>query len=214
MNDDYSPDFVLPTEDGAAEVKNESAAEPAPFAAPVFEPSMLNPEDEPACEAPAPAEPVYAAPVYDEPKPEPPKPAPAVPVYDEPKPVPPVPAPPKPDFSGAGTQSGPSGAGRPVSGAEPEPGKKSRYAIMSSWGIFLQYILMSIPGLGILLALIWAVGGCRKVMRRNIARAYFLNILVCLLLLIVGLLVLRFAFPELFVRFFEYLVPGYTIRLY
>lgn len=204
MNDEYTPDFVLPTEDASAELKREPAPagqpEPAPFAMPAFEPSMLGSNETPGD---------GAAPNDEAPNDR------SVPRYETPGKEPVRTVPPMSNGAAAGgyaiPQARPAYTARPT---ERVPVRKSRYAIMSSWGVFLQVILMSIPGLGFLLALIWALGGCRKVMRRNIARAYFLVLALSVLVLVVGVLVLRFIFPDVFVDVFEYLVPGYTIRLY
>ncbi len=92
------------------------------------------------------------------------------------------------------------------------PGRKSRYAPMTSWGMALQIILMGIPLLGQLLMIIWACGGCRKIARRNLARAYVILILLGILLTVAAALVLRFGFAEELTQIFEQLVPGYTIR--
>lgn len=108
----------------------------------------------------------------------------------------------------------PAPAPNPAAAApgEPEPGRKSRYAPMSSWGIALQIVLMGIPGVGLLLTVIWACGGCRKIVRRNIARAYVILALLGILLTVVLALLLRFCFAEELTQLFEQMVPGYTIR--
>ena len=192
MNDEYTPDFVLPTEGQPTELRNESTPtvqqEQAPFAAPAFEPSMLTPDEAPKQEPVSP----YQAPPQEPVRPVPPPPGNTTGGY--------VPAPPRSDYTA-----------RP---RESTPTRKSRYAIMTTWGVLLQVVLMSIPGLGFLLTVIWALGGCRKVMRRNIARAHFLLHVLLVLILMIGVLVLRFFFPDVFVDVFEYLFPGYTIRLY
>ena len=124
----------------------------------------------------------------------------AAPMYEE------APAPASAPVYGEAPASAPEA---PVSD---RPGRKSRYAPMTSWGMALQIILMGIPLLGQLLMIIWACGGCRKIARRNLARAYVILILLGILLTVAAALVLRFCFSEELTQIFEQLVPGYTIR--
>ena len=71
---------------------------------------------------------------------------------------------------------------------------------------------MSIPVLGLVLMILWSCGVCRKIARRNLARAYLILLIVGIVLLIVAALLIRFVFKDQFTLFFERLVPGYTIQ--
>ncbi len=95
---------------------------------------------------------------------------------------------------------------------EPRPGRKSPYAPMNSAGIALQLFLMNIPVLGLILSIIWACGVCRKITRRNLARAHLILLIISVILIVAGALVLRFCFPEELTRAFEQAFPGYTIQ--
>lgn len=95
---------------------------------------------------------------------------------------------------------------------DPEkPGKKSKWGVISTKGYIGINLLMAIPGIGLILTIIWACGGCRKYAKRNYARAALIFMAVGIILLVAAALVLRFAFPELIVQIFELLYPGYTI---
>ena len=70
----------------------------------------------------------------------------------------------------------------------PAPG--SRYELSSTGGFIGILLLMCIPLVGLILMSVWACGGCRKLQKRNLARA-------SLILAVIGLalsLVLGFAF--------------------
>ena len=105
---------------------------------------------------------------------------------------------------------------------EPEPdrpARKSKWEIMSSWGTVGALALMAIPGIGLLITIIWACGGCRKYAKRNLARALLLILVICLIILIIGgaltyLFVVRPVLPEVLekiTKVFEALFEGYTI---
>ena len=90
---------------------------------------------------------------------------------------------------------------------------------MSSWGTVGALALMAIPGIGFLITIIWACGGCRKYAKRNLARALLLILVICLIIFIIGgaltyLFVVRPVLPQVLERItkvFEALFPGYTI---
>ncbi|MBQ7891091.1 MAG: hypothetical protein IJ359_02940 [Erysipelotrichaceae bacterium] len=63
-----------------------------------------------------------------------------------------------------------------------QPEKNSKYAIVSTWEFLGAMLLMCIPVLGWILLLVWALGGCRKINKRNFARA-------SVILIVIGLLV-------------------------
>ena len=165
------------------------SVEPEAPAAPVSEPA---PEAAPA-PVPAPA-PVYQqpAPVYTAPAQEAPRPQPAPPVYQQPAPAAPVYQQPAPDAD--------------------KPGKKSKYAPMTSWGMAIQLILMAIPVVGFVLMVIWACGGCRKIARRNLARANLILLIIAIVLTVISALLARFLFAEDITRIFEQVLPGYTLQ--
>ena len=163
---------------------------------PALEPEIPAPAEAPApvFEA-APVEPKPApAPVYAPPAPEAPKPqpAPVPPVYQQPAPAAPVYTPPAPESD--------------------KPGKKSKFAPMTSWGMAIQLILMNIPVIGFFLMVIWACGGCRKIARRNLARANLILLILAIIVVIIGALLARFLFAEDITRIFEQILPGYTLQ--
>ena len=92
-----------------------------------------------------------------------------------------------------------------------KPGKKSKWDIITTKGYVDINLLMAIPGIGLILTIIWACGGCRKYAKRNYARAALIFIAIGILLLIAAALVIRFIFPEIIVQAFEIVCPGYTI---
>lgn len=93
-----------------------------------------------------------------------------------------------------------------------KPDRKSKYAPMTSLGMAVEIFLMSIPVLGLVLMILWSCGVCRKLARRNLARAYLILLIVGIVLLIVAALLIRFVFKDQFTLFFERIVPGYTIQ--
>ena len=94
---------------------------------------------------------------------------------------------------------------------ETAPPKTSRYAPMSSMGTALSIIAMNIPVIGFILTIIWASGGCKKIGRRNLARAELILMVVGIILALIFALLVRFAFADAITRFFESMYPGYTI---
>ena len=112
----------------------------------------------------------------------------------------------------------PAAPAAPAKPAEPalaestdKPGKKSKWDIITTKGYVGINLLMAIPGVGLILTIIWACGGCRKYAKRNYARAALIFIAIGVLLLIAAALVIRFMFPEIIVQAFEIACPGYTI---
>lgn len=84
----------------------------------------------------------------------------------------------------------------PAQGAsvqEQAPPAKSKYAPISvgSWiGILL---LLALPGVNLILLIVWACGGCRKMVKRSFARASLLLVAVFLVLGLISGIVLRLA---------------------
>lgn len=74
------------------------------------------------------------------------------------------------------------------------PASNSKYAPITTKGYLGIIFLMCIPILGQLLTLIWAFGGCRKVNKRNFARAIVMFSLVAVILCVI----LYFVFMALF----------------
>ena len=101
----------------------------------------------------------------------------------------------------------------PAPAEDPDrPGRKSKYAPMTSVGMALELFLMSIPVVGLILMILWSCGACRKIARRNLARACLILLILGIVAAIVGALLIRFVFQSEFTDLFERLVPGYTIQ--
>ena len=147
-------------------------------------PEMPSVEAEPAPEIPA-----FAPPMPSVPQSDPVYTAPSVPEYEAPRP-----------------------AYDPPAAKDDRPGKKSKYAPMTSWGMALQLILMQIPVIGFFLMVIWACGGCRKIARRNLARANLILLIIGIVILIISALLLRFFFADEITWIFEQAMPGYTLQ--
>lgn len=74
---------------------------------------------------------------------------------------------------------------RPDAGRQPKspaPGSGSKYELISTGGIIGIMFLMAIPVIGQLLMIVWALGGCRKIQKRNLARAALIMTLIALIL--------------------------------
>ena len=67
------------------------------------------------------------------------------------------------------------------------PGPNSPYEPITTKGYIGIALLMAIPVVGIILTIVWALGGCRKVNKRNFARAMLIMMVIALILsLIIG----------------------------
>ena len=67
------------------------------------------------------------------------------------------------------------------------PPAGSKYELISTGGFIGIMLLMCIPVVGIILTIAWACGGCRKLQKRNLARASLIMIAVALVIsLILG----------------------------
>jgi len=93
-----------------------------------------------------------------------------------------------------------------------KPGRKSKYAPMTSVGMAVEIFLMSIPVVGFVLMILWSCGVCRKIARRNLARAYLILLIVGIIVLVVLALLGRFVFSDELTRLVEQVLPGYTIQ--
>ena len=70
------------------------------------------------------------------------------------------------------------------------PGSDSKYEPITTKGYIGIMLLMCIPVVGFVLILIWAFGGCRKINKRNLARASLIMMVIGLILsLIAGFLI-------------------------
>ena len=181
---------VAPAEDAAAKAEAAAAEASAVFAAPSFaqpSPAQLGvTAEEPAEEKP---EPAYAPPV--------------APVYTAPAAAPAYAPETRPEYPPV----------RQPETADPDrPGRKSKYAPMTSAGMAVEILLMSIPVVGFILMILWSCGVCRKIARRNLARAYLILLILAVVLLIVGALLARFVFKDDITRIVEQIIPGYTIQ--
>ena len=73
------------------------------------------------------------------------------------------------------------------------PAKESRYAPIGSLEFLGIFLLLLIPIVNIVLLLVWAFGGCKKINKRNFARAYLV-----MLTLFVGLGIWAFSAAKSF----------------
>ena len=62
------------------------------------------------------------------------------------------------------------------------PAKGSKYEPITTGGYLGSILLMSVPVLGLLIMIIWACGGCRKINKRNLARAMLIFLVISLIL--------------------------------
>jgi len=81
----------------------------------------------------------------------------------------------------------------PAYGADIAPPRGSKYAPITTWGYIGIMLLMCIPIVGIILIIVWACGGCKKVNKRNLARA---SLIMAVIGLMIGL-VIGFLFKNL-----------------
>ncbi len=64
---------------------------------------------------------------------------------------------------------------------EQAPGPDSPYGLISTGGYIGIMLLLCIPVIGLLLAVVWACGGCRKLQKRNLCRAMLIMMVVSLI---------------------------------
>jgi len=78
----------------------------------------------------------------------------------------------------------------PMYGADAAPVRGSKYEPITTGGYIGIMLLMCIPVVGLILMLVWAFGGCKKVNKRNLARASLIMAAVGLIIsLILGFLI-------------------------
>lgn len=219
QNDEFNPGAFLSAE-GERPAPEAAPVDAAP-AEPVPETPFAAPFTGNLPEDPAPAAPVPETPAYEPPTEQPVWQPPADPAPAAPEP--PVYRPPVSQTADPYAQTGyapePQRPVAPIyprtpdpAASDPRPPKKSAYAPMSSVGMAIQLFLMGIPVIGLILSIIWACGVCRKLARRNLARAYLILLILGILLTVAAALVLRFCFTDQLTRAFEQLYPGYTIH--
>lgn len=91
------------------------------------------------------------------------------------------------------------------------PPANSPYSLMGAWNIALSFILMCVPVIGLAVSIIWALGGCKKIIRRNFARAFLLLLAIGIVLSIITTIIFVVFFADIAKEAFENLIPGYTI---
>ncbi len=76
----------------------------------------------------------------------------------------------------------------PPQGDPDRPAKGSKYEPISTGGFIGIFLLLGIPVIGLILMIVWACGGCRKVTKRALARAMLIFIAIMLVIgLVIGL---------------------------
>ena len=74
--------------------------------------------------------------------------------------------------------------------AEEAPAKGSKYEPISTWGYVGILLLMCLPIIGFILVIVWACGGCTKINKRNLSRAYLIFMAISLLIsVIIGIII-------------------------
>jgi len=72
-------------------------------------------------------------------------------------------------------------------GADAPPPSGSKYELISTGGFIGIMLLMCIPIVGQILMIVWACGGCRKIQKRNLARASLIMFVIGLIIsLLIG----------------------------
>ncbi len=97
---------------------------------------------------------------------------------------------PQPAYTQTAAQAPPRQAAAPCypNAGAPAPGGK--YELISTKGLIGIMFLMAIPVVGQILMIVWACGGCRKLQKRNLARASLIMMAVALVIsLIFGFVV-------------------------
>ena len=170
-------------------------------AMPQEKPEPAYPSQSAAPVTPAPA-PVPAPSPYASPAPAAPAAA-AAPVY---------PAAAAPVYPAAAAYPPPAAQAAPAVEDPDKPDKKRKYAPMTSLGMAVELFLMSIPVVGFVLMILWSCGVCRKIARRNLARAYLILLIVGLVAAVILAVLGRFVFKDQITQIVEQAIPGYTIQ--
>ena len=142
-------------------------------AAPMAEEAPSSPPPPPPAESsppPPPAQPVQPPP--------PPPPPPQQPVYQQAA----YQQPAQPIYQQPAYQPPPA----PAQGDPDRPAKGSKYEPISTGGFIGIFLLLCIPVIGLILMIVWACGGCRKVSKRAMARAM---LILTAIMLVIGLII-------------------------
>ena len=104
-----------------------------------------------------------------------------------PPPVPtPTPAPaasaPQPAVEQKKAQKSEQKAAKAAAELQDAPVAGSKFAPITTGGYIGIFLLLGIPVVGLLLAIIWACGGCKKISKRNFSRAYLILIAISVIL--------------------------------
>lgn len=81
-------------------------------------------------------------------------------------------------------------------GGDMAPAKGSKYEPITTKGFIGIMLLMCIPIVGQILMIVWALGGCRKINKRNLARASLIMMVVALVISFILGLVLKSLFGK------------------
>lgn len=73
-------------------------------------------------------------------------------------------------------------AGTPIAAGDAAPPKGSKYEPIGMGGYIGIMLLMCIPIVGQILTIVWAFGGCRKINKRNLARAMLVFLVISIVL--------------------------------
>ena len=217
-----APDIAAAAVDTAAKAEEAVSEAEAVFGAPFAQqpPSVLLSEapaaaEELSQEKPEPAYPSQsAAPVQSAPAPAPapsPYAPPIAPAYAAPPAAAPAAAA-APVYPAPAAYPQPAAQAAPAAEDPDKPDKKSKYAPMTSRGMAVELFLMSIPVVGFVLMILWSCGVCRKIARRNLARAYLILLIVGLVVAVILAILGRFVFKDQITQLVEQAIPGYTIQ--
>ena len=81
-------------------------------------------------------------------------------------------------------------------GGDMAPAKGSKYEPITTKGFIGIMLLMCIPIVGLILMIVWALGGCRKINKRNLARASLIMMVVALVISFILGLILKSVFGK------------------
>lgn len=81
-------------------------------------------------------------------------------------------------------------------GGDMAPAKGSKYEPITTKGFIGIMLLMCIPIVGQILMIVWALGGCRKINKRNLARASLIMMVVALVISFILGLILKSVFGK------------------
>ena len=81
-------------------------------------------------------------------------------------------------------------------GGDVPPPKGSKYEPITTGGFIGIMLLMCIPIVGQILMIVWALGGCRKINKRNLARASLIMMVVALVISFILGLILKSVFGK------------------